>query len=486
MSNEPTKEDLRLASRNDPVVFGVRCLRMLLPGTYVHFPYIELLLLWIGTRILTNRAWQAVVNMPPRHLKTLCVVCIIAWFLGRNPSKQVMLVTHSLSLSKKTAQKVIAIMRSPFFQAIFPECRLREDNQSAMDFETTAGGGLFAGSFESRMTGRGADFLIMDDPISAQEGFSVAVREGVELSYETTLKTRRNNPQTGARLLITHRTHPDDLSGKLIAADGFDNLVLPLVAEEDEWHQVANFAYSRPKGEVLQPTIYTPDVLAKLKRETPAHVFATQYQNRPVAIDGGLLKHSDFPLVQSVPQGGQTIISWDVASSTNPKSSYSVALVFVRHQSVSYLRQIVRKHMDYAELSSIAKALNDLYRPTHHLVEFASLGPALMAELQGLGANVIAMNPSASKLERLLAVMNQINSQQVHLWQAMPGLDAFLDEAFSFPHGSNDDQIDALTQYLKWIAETTPVPGHELVVFGVGKPRHQRDRYYSIKRMVRN
>ncbi|TIW72457.1 MAG: hypothetical protein E5V42_02080, partial [Mesorhizobium sp.] len=90
-----------------------------------------------------------------------------------------------------------------------------------------------------------------------------------------------------------------------------------------------------------------------------------------------------------------------------------------------------------------------------------------MAELQGLGANVIAMSPTGSKLERLLAVMNQINSQQVHLWQAMPGLDAFLDEAFSFPHGSNDDQIDALTQYLKWIAETTPVPGHELVVLGV-------------------
>ncbi|RUW55437.1 hypothetical protein EOA32_01410 [Mesorhizobium sp. M1A.F.Ca.ET.072.01.1.1] len=485
MSNDETREALRIASRNDLAVFGVRALRILLPGDYQHFEYIDLLLLWIGARMLLGRAWQGVVNMPPRHLKTLCVICAIAWYLGRNATKRVMLVTHSLSLSNTIALKILSLVRSPFFQTIFPEFRLRDDKQAAMDFETTLGGGLIAGSFGSRLTGHGADLLVMDDPIAAQEAFSIVSRDAVELFYETTLKTRRNNPQTGARLLITHRTHPDDLSGKLLR-EGFDPLVLAFEAQEDERHEVGNFVFIRKKGEVLQPTIYTPEIVANLKRETPAHVFATQYQNRPVAIDGGLLKPGDFPLVSSVPQGGQTIISWDVASSTNPKSSYSVALVFVRHQNVNYLRHILRKRVDYAELASTAKTLNDLYRPTHHLVESASLGPALMAELQGLGANVIAMSPTASKLERLLAVMNQVNSQQVHLWQAMPGLEAFLDEAFSFPHGSNDDQIDALTQYLKWIAETTPAPGHELVALGIGRPPHQRDRYHSIKRMVRN
>ncbi|CCV15487.1 hypothetical protein [Mesorhizobium sp. STM 4661] len=484
-NNDDTREALRLASRNHLPMFGVRALRILLAGSYQHFDYVDLLLLWMGTRMLTGRAWQGVVNMPPRHLKTLCVICAIAWYLGRNVTKRVMLVTHSLTLSNTVALKVLSLIRSPFFQTVFPELHLRDDKQAAMDFETTMSGGLIAGSFGSRLTGHGADLLVMDDPISPQEAFSIAAREAVELFYETTLKPRRNNPQTGARLLITHRTHPDDLSGKLLR-EGFDPLVLALEAEEDERHEVDKFIYSRKKGGVLQPTIYTPEVLANLKRETPAHVFATQYQNRPVAIDGGLLKRSDFPLVPSVPQGGQTIISWDVASSTNPKSSYSVALVFVRHQNVSYLRHITRKRMDYAELASTARALHDLYKPTHHLVEFTSLGPALMAELQGLGANVIAMRPTASKLERLLAVMNQVNSQQIHLWQPTPGIETFLDEAFSFPHGSNDDQIDALTQYLKWIADITPAPGHELVAIGIGRPPHRRDRYYSIKRMIRN
>ncbi|MET2829308.1 hypothetical protein [Mesorhizobium shangrilense] len=468
--NSYTKDELKALSRADLSVFSARVLRMMLPD-YQHFPYIDLILLKIGYAMLRNGGWRILINLPPRHLKTFMVICAIAWFLGRNPTKEVMLVTHSQGLSRDIAWKVETVMNSAIFLSTFPECRVSEDRRSAMDFRTTLGGGFYAGSFDSRMTGRGADLLVMDDPISAQEASSPAARDAVELSYQTMIKTRHNDPRTGATLMVAHRTHPDDLS-EFLMKEGFDRVVLQLEAEEDEEVHFGNFHFSRKKGEVLQPTIYTPDALARLKRETASHVFATQYQQRPVSLQGGLLKRSDFPIVPSLPTGGKIVVSWDVASSSNPRSSFTVALVFVRHQHVSYLVHILRERLDYSNLVRRAADLHLRYGPTHHLVESASLGPALIADLRNLGANVLSISATTSKVDRVNAIMNQFNNQEIQLVQGTPGLDLFLDELVSFPHGSNDDQVDALTQYSSWNTQDLPEP--ERTFKRMGPPRSKR------------
>ena len=447
---------------------------------YEHFSYLDLMAECIEEAVLRRTDGKLVVNLPPRHLKSYTVIATIAWYLGKFPDREVMLVTHSQSLSRDLASKCMAMLLTSTYAEIFPGLRISDERQAIMDFRTTAGGGLLAGSFETRMQGRGADLLLIDDALSAQEAESQAAREGVVNAYEAVFSTRANNYAWRSVVAISHRVHPEDLSGHFLK-QRFVHLKLPFRAEADEAINVGNIKFERQDGEVLQPSRYPPDVVAREIDTLAPHVFATQYQQRPTARESGVLKAAYFPIEASVPSGGETVFSWDCASSISPGSSYSVCLVFQKHGAVSHLKHISRTRLDYLALKAQALALNDRYQPTRHLVEMTSSGIALAGELRARGENVIEIATGGlSKTQRLDAVMGKITAQYVHIVVGIPGIDAFLDELTAFPYGSNDDQVDALTQYLQWLtgSEVSGVPDP---VFRRLSPRPSRIERYRPK-----
>ncbi|RWD29877.1 MAG: hypothetical protein EOS34_27435 [Mesorhizobium sp.] len=459
--------------------FNERMLRLAVPG-YEHFAYIELMAQRIEDTVLRRSSGKLVINLPPRHLKSYTAIATIAWYLGKFTNREVMLVTHSQGLSRDLAAKCVAMMRTSAYAEIFPGLQISGDRQSTMDFRTTAGGGLLAGSFETRMTGRGADLLLIDDALSAQEAESQASREAVINSFDSVFSTRGNNPAWKSVVSIGHRVHTDDLPGYLLT-QGYEHLKLPFRAEADELIVSGEIEYRREKGQVLQPSRYTPAVIASDIETLAPHVFATQYQQRPTARESGVLKAAYFPLENSLPAGGDTILSWDCASSVNPGSSYSVCLVFQKHGSVSYVRDIIRTRLGYLSLKAQALALHERYQPTHHLVEMTSTGISLAGELKAMGANVIDIGTAGqSKGQRLDAVMGKITARYVHILRGIPGIEAFLDELTAFPYGSNDDQVDALTQYLQWLtgSESSGVPDP---VFRRIAPRLSRFERYRPK-----
>ncbi|MBZ9965006.1 hypothetical protein [Mesorhizobium sp. BR1-1-2] len=473
---EPSREIFLALYRLHLWAFNERMLRLSVPG-YEHFPYIDLMAQHVEDTVLRRTDGNLVINLPPRHLKSYTAIATIAWYLGRFPNREVMLVTHSQSLSRDLAAKCVAMMRTKAYAEIFPGLQISDERQATMDFRTKAGGGLLAGSFETRMTGRGADLLLIDDALSAQEAESQASRDTVINAFEAVFSTRGNNPAWKSVVSIGHRVHTGDLPGYLLTR-GFEHLKLPFRAEDDEFIERGQVKFRRKKGDVLQPSRYTPAIIAREIDTLAPYVYATQYQQRPTARESGVLKAVHFPVTANPPSGGETIFSWDCASSTNPGSSYSVCLVFQKHGKVSYLKHISRTRLDYLSLKAQALALNDRYQPARHLVEMTSTGISLAAELRAKGANVLEMSPGGlSKTQRLDAVMDKITAQYIHIAEGLPGIDAFLDELTAFPYGSNDDQVDALTQYLQWLtgSEVSGVPDP---VFRRLSPRPNRlDRY---------
>ncbi|TPI63364.1 hypothetical protein FJ420_13130 [Mesorhizobium sp. B3-1-3] len=459
--------------------FNERMLKALVSG-YERFPYITLMAQAIEDAALRRTDGNLVITLPPRHLKSYTGMSTIAWYLGTFPDREVMLVTHSESLSRDLAAKAASMMRSEEYHQIFPGLQIRDDRQALMDFRTKAGGGLKAGGFGTRMQGRGADLLIMDDALSPHEAESKAARESVINAFESVFSTRGNNPATKSVISIGHRVHPDDLQGHLLAR-GFEHLNLPFKAEQDEHVTRGRIQFHREKGEVLQPSRHTPEIIAKEFDTLAPHIFATQFQQRPTARESGVLKAAYFPIAQSLPPGGETIFSWDCASSTNPGSSFSVSLVFQKHGTVSYLKHISRVRLGYVALKELALALEDRYQPTRHLIEATSTGISLASELRARGANVIDINTGGfSKEARLDVVMGKIAGQYVHIVAGMPGIEDFLDELTAFPHGSNNDQVDALTQYLQWLTVSEPM-GVPDPVFRRIAPRPSRLERYRPK-----
>ena len=61
------------------------------------------------------------VNIPPRHGKSQLVsIMFPAWFLGRNPNKKVMMVSHTTDLAVDFGRKVRNIINTELYADIFP------------------------------------------------------------------------------------------------------------------------------------------------------------------------------------------------------------------------------------------------------------------------------------------------------------------------------------------------------------------------------
>ena len=116
-----------------------------------------------GTRI------RACVNIPPRHGKSQLVsIFFPAWYLGRNPDKKVMMVSHTTDLAVDFGRKVRNLI-SDEYQYIFPHVQLAQDSKSAGRWNTSIGGEYYACGVGSALAGRGAHLLLVDDPHSEQD-----------------------------------------------------------------------------------------------------------------------------------------------------------------------------------------------------------------------------------------------------------------------------------------------------------------------------
>jgi predicted phage terminase large subunit-like protein len=153
--------DISESIRNDLTAFVERAFRELKGRKLVLHPYIEFL-----CHEIANCSKRHVVNLPPRHLKTtIGAICLSAWTLGRNPAAKIMVIAGGEELAEEISRPVRDLLRADWFTKAFPKTLLSASKARKMNFATTAGGGLFAASIHSNVTGFGADLIIVDDPL---------------------------------------------------------------------------------------------------------------------------------------------------------------------------------------------------------------------------------------------------------------------------------------------------------------------------------
>jgi hypothetical protein len=184
--------------RHDFSAFVMRSFLELNPATkFLWPPYFELLVDSLE-RVRKGEITRKIVNMPPRSLKSHIVsVAFPAWLLGHNPSAQIIVVSYGQELADKFARDCKSLMTSRFYETVFPT-RLSQ-KQAAAEFETTAVGCRLATSVGGVLTGRGADFIIIDDPLKPDEAVSDVARAAANDWYNNTLYSRLNDKTTGAK-----------------------------------------------------------------------------------------------------------------------------------------------------------------------------------------------------------------------------------------------------------------------------------------------
>ena len=123
-----------------------------------------------------SRVNRLVVCIPPRHLKSLAAsIALSAWWLGHDPARAIINVTYGQDLSDKFARDCRAIMMSSWYQKLYPT-RLATSRAAIQELVTTKGGFRMATSVSGVLTGRGADVIIVDDPLKPIDAMSDARR----------------------------------------------------------------------------------------------------------------------------------------------------------------------------------------------------------------------------------------------------------------------------------------------------------------------
>ena len=149
-----------------------------------------------------GRCKRLIINIPPRSLKSHAAsIAFVAWLLGHDPAIQILAISYAQDLSDKLARDCRALITSPFYQSLFGT-RLSSDRNAAAEFETTQGGYRLSTSVGGVLTGRGADVIIVDDPMKAGDALSDRRRQDVHDWYDNTLRSRLNRQEQDASLSL--------------------------------------------------------------------------------------------------------------------------------------------------------------------------------------------------------------------------------------------------------------------------------------------
>jgi len=339
--------------------------------------------------------------------------------------------------------------------------RIARGKSARSDFETTRGGGRFSTSVGGTLTGRGGDIIILDDPHKPEDAASEKKRNSVLDWFKSTLLSRLNDPGAGPIILIQQRVHEGDLAGYLLEQGGWEHLDLPSIAEEPNTIELGKRGViKRDVGHLLHPERLPLKLLDQRRSELGSYVFAAQYQQRPAPLGGGIVKWDWFHTYDVAPAqvaGDRIIQSWDTASKADETNDYSVCTTWLVRGETAWLLDVNRAKLEFPDLRKKIVALAKQRGATLVLIEEAGSGIQLLQDLRtGNSINVKGIVPKDDKGTRLLSVSPMIEGGSISVPSDAPWLAAFQREITLFPNAKYDDQVDSLSQFLKWFAVSKP------------------------------
>jgi predicted phage terminase large subunit-like protein len=452
--------------RADFASFAQQCFRELNPRSQLALSWFHDIIAAKLEAVRTGRSRRVIINMPPRHLKShLASVCFPAWCLGHDPSAQLLCVSYAQDLADKLSRDCRQIVTTGWYRQLFAT-RLSPQRQAMSEFETTAQGCRLATSVGGVLTGRGADMIIIDDPLKPEEALSQTQRQAANDWFDHTLYSRLNDTRNGAIIVIMHRLHGDDLAGHVMTQEDWEVVRFPAIAEDDEmWaldNQLGQYLFTRQRGEALHPERQPVVTLDQIRRTIGEYNFAGQYQQAPSPQGGGMIKAAwfrNYAANERPDKFDQIVQSWDTANKASELSDFSVCTSWGIKGKDLYLLHVLRRRMEYPELKRAVCEQCAAFAADVVLIEDKASGTQLIQELieQGLHA-VTRYQPQADKIMRMHAQTAMIENGFVHLPKEAAWLAEYLHELTVFPKGKHDDQVDSTAQMLDWFKRAGQEP----------------------------
>lgn len=427
---------------------------------------------------------RLIVNIPPRHCKSSIIsVAWPTWDWIDNPHRQFLFASYAAQLSIRDAVKSRRLINSPWYQDNFGDgFSLSDDQNQKTRYSNDQNGYRVATSVGGQLTGDGADFVCCDDPNSATDAESEAVRESTLDWWDQVIPTRLNDPKNGAFVVIQQRLHTADITGHILAHEtGWDHLVFPARYERSPIHPVkSSLGFKDPRkkeGELLWPEHFGEKEISALEARLGSYGTAGQLQQRPAPAGGGLIKRDHFklwPHANGLPQCSFIVQSYDTAftdKTTGDPTACTTWGVFKPNINPAnkdpapwsvIMLDGWSEHLLYPDLrrkaiSEYNTEYGDPARlPDVVLIEDKGSGQALKVDLSRAGVPVRTYNPyKADKTARVQIILPLLEAGRVYLPESQHRPDEpcswcepLLRECMFFPKAEHDDLVDTMTQVL--------------------------------------
>jgi predicted phage terminase large subunit-like protein len=391
--------------------------------------------------------------MPPRHGKsTLASVAFPAWHLGKNPQHEFISCSYSGSLAMSFSRKVRQLVREPNYKHVFEETKLDKDSQSIESWLTTRGGGYVAAGVGGGITGKGANILLIDDPVKNREDAESENNREATWDWYTSTAYTRLSPGGGILVILT-RWHDDDLAGKLLTAgeegaDQWEVVKYPAIAEEDEEY--------RKQGEPLHPERYNLESLEMIQRAIGPRDWTALYQQNPVSDEGDYFNRDMVRYYEPEEIDYDRLryyTAWDLAIGQRDRNDYSVGVtVGIDEYDNMYVVDVIRGKYDGFELVEKILDFYEQWRPGIVGIERGhiemAIGPFLekrVAERRLHSAYFKDLKVGRRDKEaRARAIQGRMQQGKVYFPQDATWTGSMVAELLRFPNGVHDDQVDAL------------------------------------------
>ncbi len=419
---------------------------------------------------------KLIINIPPRCLKSVLVAQIFpAWVLGNDPHTQFIGASYAHSLAERNVMATRRIVQSEMYRDLFPATIISED-QNQKDYFTTKQAGQYKGTgIGGTITGFGCNYLIIDDPISPNEGASPTVRATAISEIRQTLFSRFNDKRAARLVMIMQRVHDDDPTGNLMRDQGYYLLKLPAETKTSLVIDLKGKKWKMPENSLLTPRLPRA-ALDELRVELQDSAYAGQYLQEPIPLGGGEFKPEKLQYYKGEREKvtGNVFILCDPAGGDefNKKkkktSDYSTLMVIELAQDNNYyLIDAVRDRLNPTERVNTLFALhrkwnNKTKRPPK--VGYEKYG--IMTDTHYIGVKqqednyrfpVIELGGKMMKEERIRRILPDIDRGRWWFPETLVRRDCegrsfdlireLVDgEMLSFPKARFDDMLDAITR----------------------------------------
>lgn len=419
---------------------------------------------------------RLIINIPPRYMKSISVsVMWPVWTWTTKPTMRFMFSSYAQSLATKHSVDRREIIQSAWFQDRWRgKFAMASDQNVKTEFMNDKRGVMIATSFKGTATGKGGDVIVIDDPLDPESAHSVVERQRVNRTFDLKFSTRLDDKERGAIVVVMQRLHEEDLTGHLLEKGGWTHLSLPGEAEQRETIRFPRTDRSviRLPGQALWPERESAEVIDRMRIELGSYGFASQYQQRPAPMEGGILKRGDWRFYDpdmiegewnlEAPQ--RVVTFWDTALREKTTNDYTAASVWAFIGANRYMLRCVRGRWSLGatkrEVRELAAWVELKFPRVPHniLIENTANGPDVIADLRNEVGGIIPINQDKDKVTNAHAISPLLESHNIYLPGARladgtgpdpartpADVQEFIEECANFPNATHDDWVDTLT-----------------------------------------